>query len=210
MVGGRNYRFSKYNRAVRVRRQIGSAIKPLIFAAAVENGFTPDTPVIDEPVTYIVNGKPWTPQNADNEYRGVVPLRDALAWSLNTVAVRLVDELGVKTVFAFIQRLGLPLVDSGSRNDQALAPLALGGLTEGVTPLELCTSFTALANQGVRSQPLGVVRVEDAPGPGVEAGEYPPGTGDPARNGAGSDGDDARGDHLRDGAKRRSGAACCR
>ena len=57
MVGGRNYRFSKYNRAVRVRRQIGSAIKPLIFAAAVENGFTPDTPVIDEPVTYIVNGK---------------------------------------------------------------------------------------------------------------------------------------------------------
>lgn len=164
MVGGRNYRFSKYNRAVRVRRQIGSAIKPLIFAAAVENGFTPDTPVIDEPVTYIVNGKPWTPQNADNEYRGVVPLRDALAWSLNTVAVRLVDELGVKTVFAFIQRLGLPLVDSGSRNDQALAPLALGGLTEGVTPLELCTSFMALANQGVRSQPLGVLRVEDAQG----------------------------------------------
>ncbi|NLM38305.1 MAG: hypothetical protein GX202_09310, partial [Firmicutes bacterium] len=164
MVGGRNYRFSKYNRAVRMRRQIGSAIKPLIFAAAVENGFTTDTLVVDEPVTYTVNGRSWTPQNADNEYRGVIPLRDALAWSLNTVAVRLVDELGVPAVFAFLQRLGLPLVENGPRNDKALAPLALGGLTEGVTPLELSTSFTALANRGVRSQPLGVLRVEDARG----------------------------------------------
>lgn len=164
MVGGRDYRFSKYNRAVRARRQIGSVIKPLIFAAAVESGFTPDTPVVDEPVTYSVNGRPWTPQNADGQYRGVVPLRDALAWSINTVAVRLVDELGVKEVFSFIRRLGLPLVEKGSRNDQALAPLALGGLTEGVTPLELCSSFTALANRGVRSQPLGVLRVEDAQG----------------------------------------------
>jgi len=164
MVGGRNYRFSKYNRAVRSRRQIGSAIKPLIFAAAVENGFTPDTFVVDEPVTYMVGGKPWTPQNFDGEYRGAIPLRDALAWSVNTVAVRLVDELGVKPVFAFLRRLGLPLVESGARNDQALAPLALGGLTEGVTPLELCAAYTALANAGVRSLPFAVLRVEDRQG----------------------------------------------
>ena len=164
MVGGRNYRFSTYNRAVRVRRQIGSAIKPLIFAAAVESGFTPDTLVVDELVTYMVNGNPWTPQNADGEYRGQIPLRDALAWSVNTVAVRLVHELGVKPVFDFIQRLGLPLVEAGSRNDQALAPLALGGLTTGVTPLELSGAFTAFANQGLRSTPQGLLRVEDAQG----------------------------------------------
>jgi penicillin-binding protein 1A len=164
MVGGRNYRFSTYNRAVRVRRQIGSAIKPLIFAAAVESGFTPDTLVVDELVTYMVNGNPWTPQNADGEYRGQIPLRDALAWSVNTVAVRLVHELGVKPVFDFIQRLGLPLVEAGSRNDQALAPLALGGLTTGVTPLELSGAFTAFANKGLRSTPQGLLRVEDAQG----------------------------------------------
>lgn len=172
MVGGRNYRFSKYNRAVRIRRQIGSAIKPLIFAAAVEAGFTPDTKVVDEPVTYMINGQPWSPQNFGGEYRGVIPLRDALAWSVNAVAVRLVDELGVKEVFSFVQRMGLPLVAEGVRNDQALAPLALGGLTEGVTPLELCTTFTALANQGIRSQPVGVIRVEDDRGRVLKRGGY--------------------------------------
>ncbi len=164
MVGGRNYRFSKYNRVVRGRRQIGSAIKPLIFAAAVESGFTPDTPVVDEPITYTINGRPWTPQNFDGEYRGVITLRDALAWSVNTVAVRLVDELGVKPVFTFLRRMGLSLVESGARNDQALAPLALGGLTEGVAPLELCAAFTVLANAGIRSSPLAVLRVEDRQG----------------------------------------------
>ncbi|HBT18042.1 MAG TPA: penicillin-binding protein [Firmicutes bacterium] len=172
MVGGRNYRFSKYNRAVRVRRQIGSAIKPLVFAAGIEAGFTPETKVIDEPVTYLVNGKPWSPQNFDNKYRGIIPLRDALAWSVNTVAVRLVDELGVKQIFSFIQRMGLPLVEKGARNDQALAPLALGGLTEGVTPIELCSSFTALANQGIRSLPVGVIRVEDDQGRVLRRGSF--------------------------------------
>ena len=162
MVGGRNYRFSRYNRAVRVKRQIGSAIKPLIFAAAVEAGFTTETKVIDEPVTYMINGKPWRPQNFDNKYRGVIPLHEALAWSVNTVSVRLVDELGVKQVFSFVKRMGLPLIEKGFKNDQALAPLALGGLTEGVTPLELCGAFTPLANQGIKSKPVGIIRVEDS------------------------------------------------
>ena len=106
------------------------------------------------------------------EYRGVISLRDALAWSVNAVAVRLVDELGVKAVFSFVQRMGLPLVAEGVRNDQALAPLALGGLTEGVTPLELCTAFTALANRGIRSQPVGVIRVEDERGRVLKRGAY--------------------------------------
>ena len=148
------------------------AIKPLVFAAAIEAGFTPETKVIDEPVTYLVNGKPWSPQNFDNKYRGIIPLRDALAWSVNTVAVRLVDELGVKQIFSFIQRMGLPLVEKGARNDQALAPLALGGLTEGVTPIELCSSFTALANQGIRSLPVGVIRVEDDQGRVLRRGSF--------------------------------------
>jgi penicillin-binding protein 1A len=83
-----------------------------------------------------------------------------------------VDELGVKQIFSFIQRMGLPLVEKGARNDQALAPLALGGLTEGVTPIELCSSFTALANQGIRSLPVGVIRVEDDQGRVLRRGSF--------------------------------------
>ncbi|HHU50322.1 MAG TPA: PBP1A family penicillin-binding protein [Firmicutes bacterium] len=164
LVGGRNYRFSPINRVSKVYRQIGSAIKPLVFAAAVESGFTPETPVLDELAVYMINGRPWRPRNFDDQYRGYIPLRQALEESVNTVSVRLVHELGIKQVFSFIERMGLPLVASGVRNDQALAPLALGGLTKGVNLLELARSFTPLANQGVKSMPLAVLRVEDSVG----------------------------------------------
>lgn len=164
LVGGRNYRFSSLNRTHRIRRQIGSAIKPLIFAAAVESGFTPETPVLDEAEVYFINGREWRPQNFDNEYRGYIPLRQALEESVNTVAVRIVDELGIKPVFSFVEKMGLPLVAEGVRNDQGLAPLALGGLTDGVNLLELARSYTPLANRGVRSEPLAVLKVEDSNG----------------------------------------------
>src|SRR5690554_6483717 len=141
LVGGRNYRFSSLNRVHRIRRQIGSAIKPLVFAAAVESGFTSETPVLDEAEVYFINGREWRPQNFDNEYRGYIPLRQALEESVNTVAVRIVDELGIKPVFSFVEKMGLPLVAEGVRNDQGLAPLALGGLTDGVNLLEAATAL---------------------------------------------------------------------
>lgn len=165
MVGGRDYRLSRFNRATQARRQIGSAIKPLVFAVAVEEeGYNQETPVIDEPVVYNVNGREWQPQNFDNEYRGLIPLRQALEESVNSVAVRLVHELGIDRVFNFLTRLGLPLVGAGRRNDRGLAPLALGGLTEGATPLELARAYTPLAGEGIRSEPTGVLRVEDSSG----------------------------------------------
>lgn len=164
LVGGRNYRFSPLNRAYKVKRQIGSAIKPLVFAAAVEGGFTPETPVLDELAVYMINGRQWRPRNFDDQYRGYVPLRQALEESINTVSVRLVNELGIEQVFSFIERMGLPLVASGVRNDQGLAPLALGGLTKGVNLLDLARSYTPLANQGIKSTPMAVLRVEDSAG----------------------------------------------
>ena len=151
MVGGRDYRYSQFNRATQARRQIGSAVKPLVFAAAVEEeGYDRETRVIDEPVVYIVNGQEWQPQNYDQRYRGVIPLWQALAESVNTVPVRLVQEMGVDRVFNFLTRMGLPLVGEGRRNDRALSPLALGGLTQGVTPLELAVAYTPLAGGGIR------------------------------------------------------------
>lgn len=165
MVGGRDYRFSQFNRATQARRQIGSAVKPLVFAAAVEEeGYDRDTRVIDEPVVYTVNGREWRPQNFDDRYQGVIPLWQALAESVNTVSVRLVHELGIDRVFAFLSRLGLPLVSEGRRNDRGLSPLALGGLTKGVTPLELAKAYTPLAGKGVQSEPTPILRVEDGSG----------------------------------------------
>jgi penicillin-binding protein 1A len=165
MAGGRDYRYSQFNRATQARRQIGSAVKPLVFAAAVEEeGYDRNTRVIDEPVVYMVNGQEWQPQNYDQRYRGVIPLWQALAESVNTVPVRLVHEMGVDRVFAFLGRMGLPLVGEGRRNDRALSPLALGGLTQGVTPLELATAYTPLAGGGIRSEPTAVLRVEDSSG----------------------------------------------
>ena len=165
MVGGRDYRYSQFNRATQARRQIGSAVKPLVFAAAVEEeGYDRETRVIDEPVVYIVNGQEWQPQNYDQRYRGVIPLWQALAESVNTVPVRLVQEMGVDRVFNFLTRMGLPLVGEGRRNDRALSPLALGGLTQGVTPLELAVAYTPLAGGGIRSEPTAVLRVEDSSG----------------------------------------------
>lgn len=165
LVGGRRYNPAQLNRAFEIFRQPGSAIKPFLFAAALETGYQPETKIIDEPLELIVNGRPWRPQNYDAKYRGEITLRTALEESVNTVAVRLVQRLGAGNVFALAKRMGLEnLVAEGERNDLGPAPLALGGLTKGVTLLELTGAYTSIANQGVRSKPFGIFRVYDKSG----------------------------------------------
>jgi penicillin-binding protein 1A len=161
MIGGRSYRRSPLNRATTIRRQPGSAIKPIVFAAALMEGYQSDTLVQDEPVVYSINNEPWQPQNYDNKYRGPISLTTAIEESVNTVAVKLVADIGIDKVSNLAQQMGLPLVEKGDRNDLGLAPLALGGLTRGVTPLELATAYTSMANKGIRSDPVAVIRVED-------------------------------------------------
>jgi penicillin-binding protein 1A len=136
LVGGRNYAESQFNRATTAKRQPGSAFKPFVYLAAVERGLTPDTVREDSPVSI----KGWAPENYSRDYRGPVTLRDALALSLNTVAVRLGMEVGPKAVVQTAQRLGIasPL--------QANASIALG--TSEVTPLELVGAYAAFANGG--------------------------------------------------------------
>nr|WP_205800051.1 PBP1A family penicillin-binding protein [Microvirga terricola] len=136
LVGGRNYETSQFNRATAARRQPGSSFKPFVYLTAVERGLTPDTVREDSPVNY----KGWTPENYDRGYRGPLTLRDALALSLNTIAVKLNLEVGPKAVVQTAQRLGItsPL--------QANPSLALG--TSEVTPLELVSAYAAFANGG--------------------------------------------------------------
>lgn len=165
LVGGRKFSQAQVNRAFEIYRQPGSAIKPFLFAAALETGYRPETKMIDQPLEIMVNGRPWRPQNYDNQYRGEITLQTALEESVNTVAVQLVRELGPGNVYALAQRMGLEsLVAEGEKNDLGPAPLALGGLTKGVSLLELTGAYTPFANQGIRSRPFGIFRVYDRAG----------------------------------------------
>ena len=152
LVGGRNYETSQFNRATSARRQPGSSFKPFIYLTALERGLSPTTVRDDAPV----NIKGWTPENYDRGYRGPISLRDALALSLNTVAVKLNLEVGPKTVVQTAQRLGItsPLQANGS--------LALG--TSEVTPLELVSAYAAFANGGFRVVPYVITAVKTTDG----------------------------------------------
>ncbi|MFN3743500.1 MAG: transglycosylase domain-containing protein [Hyphomicrobiaceae bacterium] len=147
MVGGRAWSRSQFNRAVRARRQPGSAFKPVLYLAAVEAGRTPDTIVHDRPIT--IGG--WSPRNESGTYAGAMTLRHALAHSVNTVAVALQQDIGTERVVTMARRLG---ITSALRAD---ASLALG--TSEVTPLELTGAYGALAAGGVGLSPHVIRRV---------------------------------------------------
>lgn len=136
LVGGKDYATSQFNRAIEARRQPGSAFKPFVYLTAVEHGFTPDSIVVDEPVTI---GK-WSPKNYENEYLGPVTLTTALSRSLNTVAARLTATLGPANVVQTARRVGIvsQLHDNPS--------IALG--TAEVTPLEITAAYVPFANGG--------------------------------------------------------------
>ena len=152
LVGGRSYAASQFNRAIAAKRQPGSTFKPFVYLAALEAGATPDTVRDDAPVR--IGG--WSPEDFSKEYRGPVSLSTALALSLNTVAVRLCQEVGPSAVTAVAQRLGI------SSNLQANPSIALG--TSEVTPLEITAAYAAFANGGHAIIPYVVTRVRNVAG----------------------------------------------
>ena len=151
-VGGVDFAQSAYNRAFFAKRQPGSAIKPLIYAAALENGFTASSLLNDTPVAYNAGGnQSWTPHNYEKKLFGELSLRQALAHSNNVIAVKLLDALGVPKFVEFAGKLGLTL---RGHNDLSLA---LG--TEEVTLSELVSAYTPFANSGLRSEARTIVRI---------------------------------------------------
>jgi penicillin-binding protein 1A len=152
MVGGRNYSDSQFNRAVTAKRQPGSAFKPFVYLTAIEAGLTPDTIRQDAPV----NVKGWKPENFEHEYLGAVTLTQALAMSLNTVAVRLGLEVGPKNVVRTAHRLGI------SSKLEANASIALG--TSEVSLTELVGAYVPFSNGGLGVSPHVVLRIRTAEG----------------------------------------------
>src|SRR6516164_3503054 len=152
MVGGRNYADSQYNRAITAKRQPGSAFKPFVYLTAIEAGLTPETIRLDAPLD--VRG--WKPENYSHEYFGPVTLTQALAMSLNTVAVRLGLEVGAKNVVRTAHRLGI-----SSKLDPNPS-IALG--TSEVTLLELVGAYAPFANGGTEISPHVIERIKTAEG----------------------------------------------
>jgi penicillin-binding protein 1A len=147
MVGGRNYAESQYNRAVTAKRQPGSAFKPFVYLTAIEAGLTPETIRQDAPIDV----KGWKPENYTHEYFGSVTLTQALAMSLNTVAIRLGLEVGAKNVVRTAHRLGI------SSKLDANASIALG--TSEVSVIELVGAYAPFANGGLGISPHVVTRI---------------------------------------------------
>src|SRR6201989_434810 len=147
MVGGRNYSESQYNRAVTAKRQPGSSFKPFVYLTAIEAGLTPETIRQDAPLDV----KGWKPENYNHEYFGAVTLTQALAMSLNTVAVRLGLEVGAKNVIRTAHRLGI------SSKLDANASIALG--TSEVSMLELVGAYAPFANGGLGVSPHVVLKI---------------------------------------------------
>ena len=147
MVGGRSYVSSEFNRATQAKRQPGSAFKPFVFVAALEAGRTPATKVVDAEVTY----RGWTPANFSQKHEGEMTMADALAKSVNTIAVKLCLEVGPETVARAARRMGIV-------SDLAAVPsLALG--TSEVTLSELVGAYVPFATGGRKAVAHGVTRV---------------------------------------------------
>ena len=145
MVGGLDYGASSYNRAIAALRQPGSAFKLFVYLAALEHGLSPASRLDDAPLT--IDG--WQPRNYADRYRGPVTLREALAHSINTVAVRVTERVGRGTVVAAARRLGIT---------SALSPhpsIALGAVE--VTLIELTAAYAAIANGGLGVWPHAIV-----------------------------------------------------
>jgi len=152
MIGGRNYAESQYNRAVTAKRQPGSAFKPFVFLTAIEAGLTPETIRQDAPLDV----KGWKPENYTHEYFGAVTLTQALAMSLNTVAVRLGLEVGAKNVVRTAHRLGI------SSKLETNASIALG--TSEVSLTELVGAYAPFANGGRGVAPHVVTKIRTPEG----------------------------------------------
>lgn len=167
MVGGYDFARSDFNRAVYAKRQPGSAFKPVIYSAAMDNGFTPASIINDEPVTYTGGAKgEWSPENYDHKFYGPTRLREALAYSRNVVTVKLVEAMGIDSLLNFARTVGIQ--GDMPRN----LSIALGSF--GITPFELAMVYNVFASNGTKVKPISIKYLTDRSGKVLESNEPEP------------------------------------
>lgn len=158
MVGGRDFRDSQFNRAIQSRRQPGSSFKPIIYAAAIDKGYTPATVIIDSPIAFQDDetDSVWKPQNYDRKFSGQILLRTALEKSVNVVTVKILQDIGVGYAIGYAKKLGI--TSALERNFS----IALG--SSGVSLLELVKAYSVFDNAGDLIQPVFITKITDRNG----------------------------------------------
>jgi len=172
MSGGRKHEgMLAWNRAVDAKRQPGSAFKPLaVYVPALEEGIMPTTLVEDTPVTWVdpQTGEEFSPRNYSGTFSGVpVTVRYAVQESLNVVACKVQDMIGIAKSLEMAEKMGitsLVKVPTPDGRTDYTRSLALGGLTYGVSPLDMAVAYATLANKGIKVEPIAILRVEDKDG----------------------------------------------
>jgi penicillin-binding protein 1A len=153
LVGGRDYKHSLYNRAIQGKTQVGSAFKPFLFTAAIDNGFLPSDFVFDLPMIKEVAGEVYAPKNYDNTFLGKISLRTALARSRNVASLNLTREVGAFSVVEYAYQMGI------ESELQPVLSVALG--TSDISLLEMVRAFSTIANLGERINPIFIRQVVD-------------------------------------------------
>jgi penicillin-binding protein 1A len=164
MVGGRDFNESKFNRATQALRQVGSSFKPFVYTAAIDQGASPDDTILDVPTTFQTSSGPYTPHNYEENFEGAITLRRALAQSRNIPALKLAQNLGIKTVIDYAHRFGI------TSNIPAYLPIAVGAAD--ITLFEQTSAYSVFPNDGVRIIPRSITKVSDYEGRVLEE-DYP-------------------------------------
>ena len=157
MVGGRDFRQSKFNRATQSLRQAGSAFKPFVYASAIASGIPPSHILVDAPVVMPqVSGEEWKPQNFSDQFQGPITIREGLRRSINMIAIKLGMEVGLETVAQTASRMGI-------RTPIERFPSTTIGAAE-VVPIQMAEAYSAFATLGTKVRAHPVLRVENADG----------------------------------------------
>ena len=159
LVGGFDYYTSKFNRVTQARRQPGSGIKPFIYSAALDNGYTTASLINDAPVVFEDSAleNTWRPENYSGHFYGPTRLRDALTFSRNLVSIRLLRSIGTSTGIKHLQKFGFS-------KEQLPNDLSLALGSANVTPLQMVSGYSVIANSGYKVDPHFIDRIEDSEG----------------------------------------------
>ncbi len=161
MIGGRDFSNTQFNRAVQAQRQPGSAFKPVIYAAALDKGYTPASIIVDAPIAFKMGrNKLWEPQNYDEKYLGPITLRKALTLSRNVATIKILQDIGINYAVKYARQFG---IDTPLNKDLTLA---LG--TPNLTLLQMVQAYAVFCAHGVRVEPLAITRILDRDGTLVE------------------------------------------
>ena len=158
MIGGRDFNESQFNRAMQSKRQPGSSFKPVIYTAAMDNGFTPGSILIDSPIVHddFAHGRRWKPTNFDRKFYGPTDLYTGLTSSRNVMAIKLLSKVGYEAVFETAKKLGI--------DDELPKNLSLALGSHGVSLDTMVSAFSTFPNLGERVEPMFYTRVEDRHG----------------------------------------------